>query len=91
MKRGLHELSEREKSQAQDQLMIPMGEFAALFAGALLVLSLLFGPATLKSAARHVALASVATFSGAIGQIGTIGTRMEARASEHGVASGKPQ
>jgi hypothetical protein len=82
MKRGLHELSEREKSQVQDRLTIPVGEFIALLVAALLTLGLLFGPPTLASVARNTALATIATFSSAVTQIGMIGSRMEARASE---------
>ncbi len=62
--------------------MIPAGEFIALFTGALLTLSLLFGPPTLASAARNAALATVETFSCAVTQIGMIGSHLEARASE---------
>ena len=70
--------------------MIPAGEFVALFTGALLTLGLLFGPPVLASAARNAALATVATFSNAVTQTGMIGSRMEAKASEHGAGAAKP-
>ena len=91
MTRGVHELSEYEKRQAQDRLMIPIGEFVALLIGAVLMLGLLFSPPTLAGAAKDVVQATAATFSGAIAQIGTLGTRMEARASERDAAAGKPK
>ncbi len=67
--------------------MIPAGEFVALFTGALLTLGLLFGPPALKSTARNAALATAATFSDAVTQIGMIGSRMEAKASEQTATS----
>ena len=89
MKRVLHELSEREKSQEWERLTIPAGEFIALFTAALLTLGLLFGPPTLAGAARNGVLATVATFSGAVGQIEMMGSRMEAKASEQAAAPAK--
>ena len=89
MKRGLHDLSELEKSQERDQLMIPAGEFIALFTAALLTLGLLFGPPTLASVVRNAALATVATFSSTVTQIGMIGSRMEAKASEQTAGAAK--
>jgi len=89
MKRGLHDLSELEKSQVQDRLMIPAGEFIALFAAALLTLGLIFGPPTLAGVARNAAVATVGTFSSAVSQLGMIGSRMEAKASEQSAGAAK--
>ncbi len=83
MKRGLHELSDLERIELRDGLMMPAGEFVAMFAGALLTLGLLVGTATLSGAARQVVLTTAARLSDAMTQIGMIGTRMEAEASEH--------
>jgi TctA family transporter len=54
MKGDPSELSERERNLARDELIIPTGEFVALFTGALLTLGLLAGPRTLVSAAKVV-------------------------------------
>ncbi len=43
MKINLQELSERERSQEAEALMIPTAEFVALFAGAVLLLGIVFG------------------------------------------------
>jgi hypothetical protein len=43
MKINLQELSERERAQAAEALMIPTAEFVALFAGAILLLGIVFG------------------------------------------------
>ena len=91
MKRDPHELSEREKSQLQEELLIPTGEFVALFIGALLTLGLLAGPLTLAGATKNVLVASVATFSGAVAHVATMGSRMEARASDQSAVSAKSQ
>ena len=87
MKRVLHDLSEREKSQERERLTIQAGEFIALFTAALLTLGLLFGPPTLVSMARNGVLATVAAFWGAVTQLGMIGSRMEAKASEQAAAA----
>jgi len=81
MNRDPNELSEREQRQVQDELMIPTGEFVALFASGLLTLGLLFGTQTLASAARGVVLATVTSISGAVTEIELIGSSMEARAN----------
>lgn len=82
MKRDLHELSESELNELQDRLMIPAGEFVAVFAGAVLTVGLVFGPPTLASAARHVVLATAGAISGTFAQLGTIGSRVEAKPVE---------
>jgi hypothetical protein len=43
MKVNLQELSERERAQEVEALMIPTAEFVALFAGAVLLLGIVFG------------------------------------------------
>ncbi|MDE1974204.1 MAG: hypothetical protein KGK33_04980 [Hyphomicrobiales bacterium] len=43
MKVNLLELSERERAQEAEALMIPIAEFVALFAGAVLLLGIVFG------------------------------------------------
>jgi hypothetical protein len=85
VQRGLHELSDRELSEALSDLTIPAGEFVALFfAGVLLSLSFLLGPSTLVSATRGLVAATIATSSGAITQISTTMDRpLEAQASDY--------
>ena len=43
MKVNLQELSERERAQEAEALMIPIAEFVALFAGAVLLLGIVLG------------------------------------------------
>jgi hypothetical protein len=42
MKINLHELSDQEKRQAAEELMLPAAEFLALFAAAVLLLGFVF-------------------------------------------------
>jgi hypothetical protein len=79
MMREIHELSESDLRELRERLTIPAGEFVAVFVGALLTLGLLFGPAALTNAARHVVFASAGAISGTFAQIGTIGGRVEAK------------
>jgi hypothetical protein len=44
MKRGIHELSDYEKSEVADELMLPTGVFAAALVGGLLCLALVWHP-----------------------------------------------
>ena len=57
MKYDLHEPSGTRFIRAQDDLMIPIGEFVALFICAVLTLSLLFGPPTFANAMKNGRLA----------------------------------
>ena len=57
MKYDLHEPSGAHFIRAQEDLMIPIGEFVALFICAVLTLSLLFGPPTFASAIKNGMLA----------------------------------
>ena len=57
MKYDLHEPSGTHFIRAQEDLMIPIGEFVALFMCAMLTLSLLFGPPTFASAIKNGMLA----------------------------------
>jgi hypothetical protein len=57
MKYDLHEPSGTRFIRAKDDLMIPIGEFVALFICAVLTLSLLFGPPTFANAMKNGRLA----------------------------------
>ena len=57
MKYDLHEPSGTHFIRAQEDLMIPLGEFVALFICAVLTLSLLFGPPTFATAIKNGMLA----------------------------------
>ena len=57
MKHDLHEPSGTHFIRAQEDLMIPIGEFGALFICSVLTLSLLFGPPTFASAIKNGMLA----------------------------------
>lgn len=46
MKTNFQELSERERAQAAEALMIPTAEFVALFTAAILLLGIVFGIVT---------------------------------------------
>jgi hypothetical protein len=89
MKHDVDELSEQDQRRAYEELTIPTGEFVALFASALMLLALFFGTATLSGAAKAVAADVAATFSRASAQIRTVGTHLEARASEQNTISEK--
>jgi hypothetical protein len=89
MKHDLDELSEQDQRRAYEELTIPTGEFVALFASALMLLALFFGAATLSGAAKAIAADVAATFSRASAEIRTVGTHLEARASEQGAISEK--
>jgi len=82
MKYDVDELSEQDRRRAYEELIIPTGEFVALFASALMLLALFFGTATLSGAAKAVADDVAATFSRARAEIRAAGTYLEARASE---------
>jgi hypothetical protein len=43
MRKNLHELSEFERSQMTEDLMLPAGDFLALLLGAVLLLGMVFG------------------------------------------------
>jgi hypothetical protein len=58
MKHDLQEPSLTHLIQAQDDLMIPAGEFVALLICAVLTISLLFGLPTFASARKNIMLAS---------------------------------
>jgi hypothetical protein len=58
MKHDLQEPSRTYLIQAQDDLMIPTGEFVALLICAVLTISLLFGLPTFASARKNIMLAS---------------------------------
>lgn len=60
MKRGIHELSDYERSEVADELMLPTGVFGAVLVAGLLCLGLVWHPQALferaaAPAARHVA------------------------------------
>jgi hypothetical protein len=85
VRRGLHELSDREISEAQSDLMLPAGGVVALFfAGSLLSLSFMLGPSALVSATRGFVAGTVATISSAIAQTSiSMERQLEARASDY--------
>jgi hypothetical protein len=58
MKHDLQESSQTHLIQAQDDLMIPSGEFVALLICAVLAISLLFGLPTFASARKNIMVAS---------------------------------
>jgi len=89
MGRPLHELSDLKKEQTQDKLLIPAGEFVALLAAAVLMLGLVFGPATLGGTARNALFATVASFSRAINEFGSMGSQVEARTSQKDGTAGR--
>ena len=82
MKGDPSELSERERNLARDELIIPTGEFVALFTGALLTLGLLAGPRTFVSAAKVVLFASATTVSDVFAHMAMVGSHMDAKASD---------
>jgi hypothetical protein len=82
MKRSLHELSERERSQAREELMIPTGEFLGLFTAALLTLGLIAGSLTLVSAPKAAMRASAATLSSAVAHKGMTPSQIESKAAD---------
>jgi len=84
MRRDLDELSERGRRQAQEELIIPAGEFVALFTAALLTLGLLAGPVTLASTAKTALIASATTLSDSFAQMAM---HMDARASDQSAVS----
>jgi len=79
---GLHELSDREITEAQSELSLPAGEVVALFfAGLLLTLSFLLGPSTLVGATRGLVAGTLTAVSGAITQTSiTVERQLEAKA-----------
>lgn len=89
MKHDLDDLSEQEQRRAYEDLTIPTAEFVALFASALMLLALFFATATLSAAAKAIAADVAATFSHASAQVRTVGTHIEARASEQSAISVK--
>jgi hypothetical protein len=82
---GLHELSDREITEAQSELNLPAGEVVALFfAGLLLTLSFLLGPSTLVGATKGFVAGTMTAVSGAITQTTiTVGRQLEAKASDY--------
>jgi hypothetical protein len=60
MKRCIHELSDPEKRQAADELMLPTGVFGAMLAAGILCVVLLWQPSALVTLA-NVMVASAAT------------------------------
>jgi hypothetical protein len=87
MRRSLHDLTDRERSQLQDSLALPIGEFAALIIGALLTLAFFLGPAELATDARDIVRAAAANVTGAASQVGN---RQEARAADHNPPPARP-
>jgi hypothetical protein len=85
VRRGFHELSDREISEAKAHLVLPAGEIVALFfAGLVLSLSFLLGPSTLVSATRSLVAGTMATISAAITQTSiTMERQLEAQASDY--------
>jgi hypothetical protein len=63
MKRGIHELSEYEKSEVADELMMPTGVFGAALVAGLLCLALVWRPHALFNAAGPT-MTSVASRAG---------------------------
>ena len=85
MQKDCLELFRSEMSKAESELALPVGEFGTLLlAGALLSLSVLYGPSTLFSATKGVMTTAAATFSTATTQMRiTLDPRFKAEAAEY--------
>jgi hypothetical protein len=87
MKPSFHELTDRQRSQLQYSLALPVGEFAALIIGALLTLAFFLGPPEFATDAKDIVRAAAANVSGAVSHLGD---RQEARAAEHNPPPARP-
>jgi hypothetical protein len=60
MRHSFHEMSEAEKRQAADELMMPAGVFAALALAAVIIVALLWAPAGTLDHISHLMPISIA-------------------------------
>lgn len=60
MRRSFHEMSDAEKRQAADDLMMPTGVFAALALAAIIIVALISAPADTLDHISHIMPISIA-------------------------------
>jgi hypothetical protein len=60
MRRSFHEMSESEKRQAADELMMPTGVFAALALAAVIIVALISTPAGMLDQISRIVPISIA-------------------------------
>ena len=60
MRRSIHEMSEAEKRQVADDLMLPTGVFAAVALAAVIIVAVISAPAGMLDRISHIMPISIA-------------------------------